>query len=251
MATIQDLAEMALEELAKADRDGLIPNQIKFHRSGDAVKPWSHMGDYDDHGNFCGSLTMFLLLFPSEYGLIEEGNFKLLDCLNGCGDREEPLRFEGKIYQKSGKGQNNYRTNLLEALLAYIVVPDGMKKYLGLLWLHVLVSVIEISDAEPSCWEWSQERWIKYMLAAKSDQQVTADENKVFAVKTCTHLQLDLFHYYPLVLKLVDASQIGTPLHCYADIRMVCGCSLNSAKQLWDCLVIIQKWQPIMPAASL
>ena len=190
MATIQDLAEMALEELAKADRDGLIPNQIKFHRSGDAVKPWSHMGDYDDHGNFCGSLTMFLLLFPSEYGLIEEGNFKLLDCLNGCGDREEPLRFEGKIYQKSGKGQNNYRTNLLEALLAYIVVPDGMKKYLGLLWLHVLVSVIEISDAEPSCWEWSQERWIKYMLAAKSDQQVTADENKVFAVKTCKHLQL-------------------------------------------------------------
>ena len=69
--------------------------------------------------------------------------------------------------------------------------------------------------------------------------------------KTCTHLQLDLFHYYPLVLKLVDASQIGTPLHCYADIMMVCGYSRNSAKQLWDCLDIIQKWQPIMPAASL
>ena len=114
-----------------------------------------------------------------------------------------------------------------------------MKKYLGLLWLHVLVSVIEISGKEPSCWEWSQECWIKYMLAAKSDQQVTADENKVFAVKTCEHLQLDLWHYYPLVLKLVDASQIGTPLSCYADIEMVCRCGHTSAKRLWHCLDII------------
>ena len=82
MATIPELVEMALEELAKADRDGLIPNEIKFHQSADAVKPWSHIGDYDDHGNFCGSLTMFLLLFASEYGLIEEGNFKLITGLS-------------------------------------------------------------------------------------------------------------------------------------------------------------------------
>ena len=118
MATLRELALMALEELAKTDKDGLIPKELKFHQSADAVKPLSHKGNYDDHGNFCGSLVMMLLLFPSECGLIEEGieegNFKLLDCLNGCGDREGPLRFEGKTYQRSGKGQNNYRTNLLD-----------------------------------------------------------------------------------------------------------------------------------------
>ena len=117
MATIPELVEMALEEIGQADRDGAIPNSIKFHQSADAMKPWSHVGDYDDHGNFTGSLTMYMLLFASEYGLIEQGNFEFLKLLNGCGDREEPLRFEGKLHQKSGKGPNNYRTNLLEALL--------------------------------------------------------------------------------------------------------------------------------------
>ena len=121
MATIEDLVRMSLEELAKADGDGLIPTEIKSHKSVDAVKPWSHLGDDFDQGNFAGSIVMMLLLFPEEYGLGEElaesdtrkkrGNFKLLKCLNGNGDREEPLRREGKMYQKSGKGQNNYRTH--------------------------------------------------------------------------------------------------------------------------------------------
>ena len=129
MATIPDLVEMALEELAKADRDGSIPNEIKFHQSADAVKPWALIGDYDDHGNFCGSLTMFLVLFPSEYGLIEHGSFKLLDLLHGCGDREAPLRFEAKIHQKSGSGQNNYRTNLLDR--AGYFIGSQMGPYTG------------------------------------------------------------------------------------------------------------------------
>ena len=124
-----------------------------------------------------------------------------------------------------------------------------MKTYLQQLWLHILVFTIEINEAEPSCWEWSQEHWINYMLDFKSDQQVTADENKVFALATCKELQLDLWHYYNHVLKLVDASQIRTPLLCYGDIIEVCGCGRKSAPKLWDCLAIIQKWE--LPAASL
>ena len=72
---------------------------------------------------------------------------------------------------------------------------------------------------------------------------MTADENKVFATCTCNYLQLDLFHYYQLVLTLVQAIQKGKAVHCYADIQMVCGCNKKSATRLWDCLDMIEKWQ--------
>ena len=127
IATREDLVHLALEELAMADRNGLIPHEIKFHPSMDSVKEAIHAGDYDDHGNFSGSLTMYLLLFPGEYGIeVDEVGFRLLDCLNGCGDREDPLRFEGKITQSSGEGQHHYRTNFkTEILCISLVLPSS------------------------------------------------------------------------------------------------------------------------------
>ena len=180
MATIQDLVRMALEELAMADRRGLIPHEIKFHPSMDSVEDAALVGDYDDYGNFSGSLVMYLLLFPGEFGIeVDEVGFRLLDCLNGSGDREECLRFEGMITQKSGEGQNNYRTNLLEALIC--VVPAGKASFLQRVWLHVDLCVLEITAAlgDP-CWLMRQARWIELVMAERCP--VTTDEHKMMTV---------------------------------------------------------------------
>ena len=110
-----------------------------------------------------------------------------------------------------------------------------------LLWVHVSVCVLEIQATNPDCWDWSQHRWIQYILAFKAKEQVTADDNKALVICTCTHLRLDLYHYYPLVLKLVAAIEEGKTVASYGDIMMVCGCSHNSAKKMWNCIDIIQK----------
>ena len=92
------------------------PHDLTHHCSMDSVKPLSHTGNYDDKGNWCGSILMMSLLFHSE----ALGCESLLPLLNQNGDREPTLKEWGAEYQKSGQGVDNYRTNLLEAMMGYM-----------------------------------------------------------------------------------------------------------------------------------
>ena len=56
--------------------------------------------------------------------------------VDGQGDRTEVLRNEGQKDQESGKGQNNYRTNLLEALLDHL---GNEAQHTQMLWKHVAI----------------------------------------------------------------------------------------------------------------
>ena len=121
MEKVCQLVETALEQVAWAHHQGMIPRALSHHSSAESVKHCSHDGDYDDRGNWLGSVTMLILLFPEMYYpeydalLVCPG---LITYLNGAGDRREPLMYISQSRQVSGKGVDNYRTNLLEGLLS-------------------------------------------------------------------------------------------------------------------------------------
>ena len=140
MASLRDLVQMSMEELWQAHDRKQIPSQISNCPSQTAAKALSHEGFYQDYGNYAGSVVMFMLLFPGDFLDPNDASLSVLPLFNGAGDREEVLREEGKRVQKSGTAQNNYRTNLLEAILGAL----GEKaKYTQLLWECVCIRCIE------------------------------------------------------------------------------------------------------------
>ena len=122
MATLRGLVQMSLEELWQAHVDNRISSRISHHAGSEAIKAVAHIGEhrYYDYGNFPGSLVMLMLLFPEKFLPANEATISLLPVANGQGDRADVLRNEGPMEQSSGTGQNNYRTNLLEALLDHL-----------------------------------------------------------------------------------------------------------------------------------
>ena len=96
MEKVCQLVETALEQVAWAHHQGMIPRALSHHSSAESVKHCSHDGDYDDRGNWLGSVTMLILLFPETYYpkydtlLVCPG---LITYLNGAGDRREPLMY--------------------------------------------------------------------------------------------------------------------------------------------------------------
>jgi hypothetical protein len=92
------------------------PRDLTHHTSGNVTRHQSHYGDYDDRGNWTGAVVMYALLFEHEaFGL---GARSLLEVFDQEGDRAEVYKYWGPEGQKSGTGQDNDRTNLLESILA-------------------------------------------------------------------------------------------------------------------------------------
>ena len=147
------LLEWTLQELADNVGTGRIPLQLTHHSSADSVKSLA-MEDLCDHGNWTGSVVMLLLLFPETY--VPSEQFRLMNTLpailwlDGAGDRESVLRNVGMDWQISGKGQNNYRTNLLEALIGHLdknYPGCNYARYLKALWHHVSIHWLHNADA--------------------------------------------------------------------------------------------------------
>ena len=136
MATLRDLVQMSLEELWQAHLGNRISDQIRNHTNQNTIRPLSHIGFYTDCGNYAGSLVMLVLLFPQDFLHQGQSTFSALPLVNGAGDRADVLRFEGKWSQRSGIGQNNYRTNLLEAILG---VLGDEAQYTQVLWECVCI----------------------------------------------------------------------------------------------------------------
>ncbi len=225
MATIKELMGMALDELKRAVDLSLISVAIRNHTSDKSVKPLSHK-DYDDYDNFSGSLVMLMLLFPNEFlPPQEQVLFSLLPHVNGAGDRAAVLRYEGMPHQKSGKGQNNYRTNLLEAIIGDI--GRNSARYTQLLWMHVKLFCLEDGES----WHLPQGAFVGRMLRGR----ITSYEIKLLAFNTCKSVDLNLDHYYHFVWKLAEhvAEGHGDTWQDYWTIQNVTGCCKNSAKSLW------------------
>ena len=232
MATIRDLLQMSQEELWQAHLDKKISDSIRNHKSQDTIKPLALIGFYTDCGNFAGSLVMFMLLFPEEFGVSIQSILPLVD---GAGDRADVLRHEGNLVQKSGRGVNNYRTNLLEAL---IIELGDQVWYTQKLWECVAVRCVEDFDAS---WSLTQKGFIVKMLA--SNEQVTACQRKTASFQTCTELDLDLNAYYISVKKIAacivargDASAFPT----YYSIMEFTGCSRSASRKLWDAITVLR-----------
>ena len=111
--TLTDALASAGEEVYVFHMNRGLPHSLTHHQSQHDVKHLTHEGDYDDKGNYAGSIVMMALLFADE----ALGCRSILPLLDGHGGRAAVLQEWGQEHQRSGVGQDNYRTNLLEALL--------------------------------------------------------------------------------------------------------------------------------------
>ena len=118
-----DVAEGALITLqywASASPSASQPSFLQKAISADSIKTWASEGDYEDHANKSGSLLCFLLLQPEIMGSVVRS---LSFIVFPEGVRQERIRVLsnwGQEIQKSGKGQDNYRANIVEWLLNHL-----------------------------------------------------------------------------------------------------------------------------------
>ena len=234
MASLRDLVRMSTEELWQAHTRNQIPSQIRNRPSQDAATALSHEGFYHDYGNYAGSLVMFMLLFPGDFLNPNEASLSVLPLVNGAGDREEVLREVGKPIQKSGTGQHNYRTNLLEAIIGAL---GEDAKYTQLLWECVCIRCIEDEES----WVLPQRDFIRRIIDDYS--HVSNGVLQLASLRTCTELNIDPYNYYPLVKKIGEILETGrgaTAFPDYSSIMTLTGCSKNASRQLWEAIPVLQ-----------
>ena len=97
------------------------PTALTHHASGDAPRIMSHEENYDDMGNRSGSIVMWFMMFKCE----EDTNDSILRIFDQTECRAAVYEYWGAENQRSGKGPDNSRTNLLEAILAYMGPEHG------------------------------------------------------------------------------------------------------------------------------
>jgi len=119
--TLQGAFEQVAEEIKLYHQKHGFPIELTHHRGGDAPRFISLQGYYVDRGNWCGSVLMYTLLF--DHGLIS--------IFDQTGERADVYRYWGPEGQKSGKGPDNARTNLLEAILTVMGNEKSQKTQLA------------------------------------------------------------------------------------------------------------------------
>lgn len=236
MPTIAELCQKALEELANCG----IPDPIKNHRSMEAARFLSHSGvyNYEDHGNYTGSLVM-LLLFHCDVPVSGRfGTFRLLEKLNGHGDRAEDMIRPGQPIQHSGKGPNNYRTNLLEALLGHLgdrvpTLQQLWEQVHGWVWQQYL---------EHEKW-WPSDQLCCIQKILDDDTDVTTDVTKHLIRQICRKQDLLFSDYYLMLKKLVEHLRENDRelYYSYQNIQLITGCGNSASRKLWHCIAIIKE----------
>ncbi len=87
------LAQAAEEIFQYHDSVGF-PTNLTHHTSGNVPRMLSHFGNYDDQGNWTGSVVMYALLFEHEaFG--GPGARSLLEVFDQEGDRAEVYKYWG------------------------------------------------------------------------------------------------------------------------------------------------------------
>ena len=154
--------EMAAEELRRWQHG--IDDAVKNHWCPSQLKPLAQRDEQLihkwDHGNHSGSILIMMLL---DYGL--------LDILKYKDELQEYLRLEGTHHQKSGRGPNNYRTNLLESILTDVgKIHDNAECSLALLWQYVNKKIQAYQKNNyDELWSLSQSQLCSRLLHDKTD----------------------------------------------------------------------------------
>ena len=230
MATLMHLADQSLEELQVAGDRGLVSDAIRNHSGQESIKPHALVGSYDDHGNFAGSMVMLMMLFPSEFiPDYPETLFSALSIVDETGTKAEVLRFVGGCNQKSGKGQNNYRTNLLEALLGEL---GSCCRHLQLLWVHVGIYCIEHYAEYQSFWNdpGLQVDLITEMM--HSAVVVTMCPYRDTGINICSAHNLNMWAYFLFIKQLYEGWLNGESFPDYSSIMAKTGSSKNASRVL-------------------
>ena len=141
---------------------------------------------------------------------------------------------KGKIQQKSGTGRNNYRTNLLEALIGSL---EYRVSGLQLLWRHVDLCLVELhSRLGDGIWYSDQDQLIATIVA---DSTNTLTFVKQLICQFSIVENLDMTSYYSPLKKLIAHLEGGGIATCYSDLKIITRCSHNAARRLWPCIAII------------
>ena len=113
-------ALIALQCWASFSRSASHPTFLQKAKSAESVKTWASEGDYDDYANYSASLLCFLLLWPKTMGSDVPSLSFIIFSEDVRQVRMCVLSNWGKEIQKSGKGQDNYRANIVEWLLSHL-----------------------------------------------------------------------------------------------------------------------------------
>ena len=129
--TLQEAFAQAAEEITQYHRSHGFPVRLTNHTGADVPRRMSNQNhDYVDMGNWTGSVLMYSLLFDHD----------LIRIFDTTGVREAVYRNWGSDRQRSGKGQDNARTNLLEAILTVMGHDNARRTQLAwnLVWRYAL-----------------------------------------------------------------------------------------------------------------
>ena len=109
--TIAEALTEAAEEISVFHRLFRFPQSLTHYSSGVVLRRHSHNRNVQDYGNWSGSVLMYALLYHRG----------LIDIFDQTRERAEVYSYWGPERQHSGAGQDNARTNLLEAILGVML----------------------------------------------------------------------------------------------------------------------------------
>ena len=114
-----DLREAAGEELRRVIDGGWDPRGLRTPLTHRGIKAFTWDCDqYIDESNFAGSLCGLQLFLPGEFMFGRGTDFQLIEWLDPSGELAHRIRELGLNRQKSGKGANNFRCDIVEAILS-------------------------------------------------------------------------------------------------------------------------------------
>ena len=215
--TMKEAFDQSAEEIRVFHHLHGFPRHLTHHTGRDVPRVMSldpTLHDYNDQGNWTGSVLMYALLF--EYDLI--------NIFDQTGERASVYSYWGSEFQKSGKGPDNDRTNLLEAILGCMGIQHGAKTQFA--WN--LVRRYALRHDLP------REQFLRKALYDTSTDMYSEDDaiaedimnhfNRAWDIEICVKLT-SLFHYV--------REHSVTP--DYAAISAIAGCSHNNSelKQLY------------------
>ena len=134
--TMLEAFEQAEEEIWNFHNTVGFPAALTHHVSREIPREMSlapGLHDYDDMGNWSGSLLMYFMMFKCG-GDVDDSILRIFD-QTGC--RADVYRHCGPEIQRSGKGQDNDRTNLLEAILAHMGPEHGRRLQRAWKWVRI------------------------------------------------------------------------------------------------------------------
>ena len=131
--TILQALKQAEQDISKFRSTIGFPTALTHHASGELPRMLSHEENYDDMGNRSGSIVMMFMMFKCE----EDTNDSILRIFDQTECRAAVYKYWGAENQRSGKGPDNSRTNLLEAILSLMGPEHGQRLQRAWKWVYM------------------------------------------------------------------------------------------------------------------